>query len=194
MRKCSHQGSAKWLFLCLNIFLKNGHGRPCSRALADRAQGALASISSDAERLIHVKPLDKILPDQIERYRQKIPGRLVKRASEYISVLTLGPFDGLMTDFNEKDESVLAGFVQARVYVEGKTPRMRDQLYLALRLASLEKCMEAFKSMPVIVDDVLMDLDGELSQAALNWLSELARRQRLFGLSTIHGLSNSRSN
>ncbi|MCU7859431.1 MAG: AAA family ATPase, partial [Candidatus Thiodiazotropha sp. (ex Lucinoma kastoroae)] len=66
--------------------------------LADQAHAVLASIRSDAERYMHVKLAGKILRDQIERYRRENQGPLVKRASEHFSALTLGSFDGLMTD------------------------------------------------------------------------------------------------
>ena len=149
--------------------------------LADHAQATLASIRSGAERYIHVKLAGKILRDQIERYRQENQGPLVNRASDYFSALTLGSFDQLMTDFNERDEPVLAGIRPGGecVYVEGMSTGTRDQLYLALRLASLERYMEASEPMPLIVDDILVDFDDERSQAALNALAELAKRTQI---------------
>lgn len=144
--------------------------------LADQAHAILARIRSDAERYVQAKLAGKILRDQIDRYRRENQGPLVKRASEHFCALTLGSFDGLMTDFNEKDEPVLAGIRSGgeRVYVEGMSSGTRDQLYLALRLASLEKYMESAEPMPFIVDDVLVDFDDARSHAALNALAELA--------------------
>jgi uncharacterized protein YhaN len=149
--------------------------------LADQAQAVLAAIRSDAERYVQVKLAGKILRDQIERYRRENQGPLVKRASEHFSTLTLGSFEGLMTDFNERDEPVLAGIRTGgeRVYVEGMSSGTRDQLYLALRLASLEKYMESAEPMPFIVDDILVDFDDARSQAALNALAELAEKTQV---------------
>ena len=76
-------------------------GSDHAAVLADQAQAILTSIRSDAERYIQVKLAGKILRDQIERYRQENQGPLVKRASEHFSELTLGSFEGLMTDFNK---------------------------------------------------------------------------------------------
>jgi len=106
---------------------------------------------------------------------------LVKRASEHYAALTLGSFEGLVTDFNEKDEPVLAGVrpYGERVYVQGMSSGTRDQLYLALRLASLEKYMENAEPMPFIVDDVLVDFDDERSEAALNALSTLSEKTQV---------------
>ena len=149
--------------------------------LSDQAHAILAKIRSDAERYVQAKLAGKILRDQIERYRRENQGPLVKRASEHFCALTLGSFDGLMTDFNEKDEPVLAGIRSGgeRVYVEGMSSGTRDQLYLALRLASLEKYMESTEPMPFIVDDVLVDFDDTRSQAALNALAELAEKTQV---------------
>lgn len=156
-------------------------GSDQAATLADQAQATLASIRSDAERYIQVKLAGKILRDQIERYRQENQGPLVKRASEHFSALTLGSFDGLMTDFNEKDEPILAGIRpgRERVTVEGMSSGTRDQLYLALRLASLEKYMESSEPMPFIVDDILVDFDDARSQAALHALAELSERTQV---------------
>lgn len=86
-----------------------------------------------------------------------------------------------MTDFNERDEPVLAGIRSygERVYVEGMSSGTRDQLYLALRLASLEKYMGSAEPMPFIVDDVLVDFDDARSQAALNALAKLAEKTQV---------------
>ena len=151
-------------------------GSDRAAALADQAQAILARIRSNAERYVRVKLAGRILHDQIERYRKENQGPLVKRASEHFAALTLGSFDGLMTDFNDKDEPILAGIRPdgARVTVEGMSTGSRDQLYLALRLASLEKYMESAEPMPFIVDDVLVDFDDERSEAALNALLKLS--------------------
>ena len=149
--------------------------------LADKAHAILASIRTDAERYIRVKLAGKILRDQIERYRRENQGPLVKRASEHFSALTLGSFEELMTDFNEKDEPVLVGvrLNGERVHVEGMSSGTRDQLYFALRLASLEKYMEGSEAMPFIVDDVLVNFDDARSQAALNALAQLVEKTQV---------------
>jgi len=149
--------------------------------IADQAHAVLAKIRSYADRYVHVKLAGKILRDQVEHYREVNQGPLIKRASEHFAALTLASFTGLITDFNQKDEPVLAGIRSGgeRVYVEGMSSGTRDQLYLALRLASLEKYMESTEPMPFIVDDVLVDFDDDRSQAALNALSELAEKMQV---------------
>jgi uncharacterized protein YhaN len=149
--------------------------------LADRAQAVLAGIRSSAEHYVRVKLAGRVLRDEIERYRKENQGPLVKRASEHFAALTLGSFERLMADFDEKDQPVLVGVRPdgERVYVEGMSSGTRDQLYLALRLASLEKYMQDAEPMPFIVDDILVDFDDERSEAALNMLAALAEKTQV---------------
>lgn len=148
---------------------------------ADQAQAMLAVIRADAERYVRVKLAGRILRDQIEQYRKQNQGPLVRRAGQYFAMLTLGSFNDLTTDFNEQDEPLLAGIRASgeKVYVTGMSTGTRDQLYLALRLASLEKYMESSEPMPFIVDDVLVHFDDERSLAALKTLSVLAEKTQV---------------
>ena len=161
--------------------LKRMDGSDQAARLADDAQAVLANIHSDVERYVQVKLAGKILRDQIERYRQENQEPLVRQASEYFAALTLDSFESLITDFNERDEPVLIGCRPGgeQVNVEGMSSGTRDQLYLALRLASLEKFMESAEPMPFIVDDILVDFDDDRSKAALNVLAKLAKKTQI---------------
>jgi uncharacterized protein YhaN len=145
--------------------------------LSDQSHAVLASIRSNSEQYVRLKLAARILRDEIDRYRKENQGPLIKRASHHFAELTCGSFKGLKTDYNEKDEPILAGLRpnEERVHVEGMSGGTRDQLYLALRLASIEKYMENSEPMPFIVDDILVDFDDERSEAALRTLAELAK-------------------
>ena len=149
--------------------------------LAEESQSLLADIRSHAEHYVRVKFAARILRDQIEEYRKQNQGPLIKRASEHFAALTGNSFASLQTDFNSKDEPVLVGIRpgDARVHVEGMSAGTRDQLYLALRLASLEKYIHSAGPMPFIVDDILVDFDDQRSKAALQRLSELSQKTQV---------------
>lgn len=149
--------------------------------LAEESQAALAEIRAYAEHYARLKLAARLLRDQIEHYRQQHQGPLVKCASKHFAALTGGSFASLETDFNLDDEPVLVG-IRAhgeRVHVEGMSTGTRDQLYLALRLASLEKYMHSAGPMPFIVDDILVDFDDRRSQAALERLAALSRQTQV---------------
>lgn len=149
--------------------------------LSEESQSTLADIRSHAEHFVRVKLAARILRDQIEEYRKQNQGPLIKRASEHFAALTGDSFASLQTDFNSRDEPVLVGIRpdDARVHVEGMSAGTRDQLYLALRLASLEKYIESAGPMPFIVDDILVDFDDQRSKAALQRLSELSQKTQV---------------
>lgn len=149
--------------------------------LAEEGQSLLADIRSHTEHYVRVKLAARILRDQIEDYRKQNQGPLIKRASEHFSVLTGNSFASLQTDINSKDEPVLVGIRpnDARVHVDGMSAGTRDQLYLALRLASLEKYIHSAGPMPFIVDDILVDFDDQRSIAALERLAELSRKTQV---------------
>jgi uncharacterized protein YhaN len=161
--------------------LERMDGSDAAAALADEAQSVLETIRSHAEQYVRVKLASRILRNEIERYREQHQGPLLERASEHFAVLTRSSFASLRADFNEKDEPVLVGMRpdDERVHVDGMSSGTRDQLYLALRLASLEKYMESAEPMPFIVDDILVHFDDARAQATLGVLAELARKTQI---------------
>lgn len=66
-----------------------------------------------------------------------------------------------------------------RVLVDGMSDGTCDQLYLALRLASLESWLAHHEPLPFIVDDVLMNFDDARAVATLKILAQLSRRTQV---------------
>ena len=149
-----------------------------ARAAEAAEQGArlLAKIRRLAERYIQLKVAGHVLKNEIERFRRENQTPVLAITSRYFSELTLGSFAGLLTDENDQGEPVLVGTRPngARVLVERMSSGTRDQLYLALRLASLEWRLAGHEPMPFILDDILVNADDARSRAALKILAELA--------------------
>ncbi len=55
----------------------------------------------------------------------------------------------------------------------------RDQLYLALRLATIEHWFDHHEPVPFIVDDVLLSFDDARAEATLRTLIELSTRTQV---------------
>ena len=118
----------------------------------------------------------------IERYRERNQGPVLRRAGELFAELTRGSFASLRVDFNDKGEAVLFGVRpggKPAVGVEGMSTGSRDQLYLALRLASLETYLERHEPLPFIVDDVLIHFDDDRARAVLRVLAEFSKRTQV---------------
>ena len=64
----------------------------------------------------------------------------------------------------------------------------RDQLYLSLRLASLEKYLENNEPVPLIVDDILINFDDERAGAALKVLADISHKTQIIFFTHHHHL------
>ena len=147
----------------------------------------LAGIQRLAKRYAHVKLASKILQQEIERYREANQDPVLKIASKYFKDLTLDSFTGLRTDVDDKGDPVLVGIRTDNTFlnVESMSSGTRDQLYLALRLATLDwrlekrDAMETSEAMPFIVDDILINFDDDRSRATLKVMSELSEKNQI---------------
>ena len=93
-------------------------------------------------------------------------------------------FVGLRADFDEHDHPVLAaerpaGRLDQLVRVEGMSDGTRDQLYLALRLATLEERPPSAERLPLVLDDVLIHWDDARAAATLSVLAEFSARTQV---------------
>ncbi|MGA2260798.1 MAG: hypothetical protein ABSH28_05110 [Acidobacteriota bacterium] len=65
-----------------------------------------------------------------------------------------------------------------KIGVEGMSDGTCDQLYLALRLASLENHLEAHEPVPFVIADILINFDDSRAEATLKVLAELPEKRR----------------
>ena len=152
----------------------DGSAKAAEAALS--AQQTLAAIRRMGEHFIRLKVASSILKQEIERFRSENQDPVLKIASGYFRQLTLGSFEALRTDEDDRGQPVLVGLRNQNrmIRVEGMSSGTRDQLYLALRLASLQKRRETGETMPFIVDDILVNFDDDRARATLEALASLA--------------------
>ena len=156
-------------------------GRAEAAELAEKAQGVLAELRDAVERYARVSVASKLLRKEIERYREANQGPILRRASEIFAALTLNSFEGLVPDFDDKDNPILMGVRpnNEKVSVAGMSDGTSDQLYLSLRLASLEQRLLGGEPMPLILDDILINFDDDRSCATLEALEVLSKKTQI---------------
>lgn len=161
--------------------LRKMDGNAKAAELAEEAQGILARMESDVEQYVRLRLAAAVLSQAIERYREKNQGPILTRSNALFSHMTLGSYESLRLEFNEKGESVLVGVRPGGeiVPVEGMSDGTADQLYLAIRLASLEAYLEKNEPLPFIVDDILIQFDDARAVAALQLLAQLSERTQV---------------
>ena len=147
-----------------------------------QAESVAVALKLDAARFIRLRLASHFLKEQIEQFRKENQGPLLEKTGKVFSEMTRGRFDRLAVDFNEQDIPVLMGrrLNGTNVPVDGMSEGTRDQLYLSLRLAALDRHLENHQPMPLILDDLLMTFDNPRAGAILSQLAVLSKRTQVF--------------
>jgi uncharacterized protein YhaN len=144
---------------------------------AEEVQRRVADLRDLAERYLRSYVAAWALRQAIDAYRLQHKGPLLERAEELFPRLTGGSFRGLEVGIDANDEPVLVGVRKngKRTPVKAMSEGTREQLYLSLRLASLERHIDLHGPTPVVLDDVVLHSDPDRKTAILRALAELGR-------------------
>ena len=171
--------------------LRKMDGSAKAAELAEANQGILARLERYTEKYARLRIASAVLAQAIERYREKHQGPILKRTNEIFANLTLGFFEGIRAEFDENGNPVLMGVRpggKELVGVNGMSDGTTDQLYLSLRLSSLESYLDNNEPMPFIVDDILIKFDNERAIATLKVLAELSKKTQVIFFTHHHHL------
>ena len=152
-----------------------------AQAAAD-AEALLAAIARGANHYARLKLAESLLGRAIDRFRERNQGPLLERAGRFFATLTAGAFEQLRGDYTGKGEAVLTAVRaggQEALHAGQMSDGAADQLYLALRLASLDSYLEHHPPIPFIADDILVNFDDQRAAAALDVLATLAQRTQV---------------
>lgn len=149
--------------------------------LAEAMERELALIRRLTGRYTLVKLAARVLQQAIDRYREEHQDPVLKIAAGYFRKLTLGSFAGLRADVDDAGQPVLVGVREngSRLTVEKMSSGTRDQMFLALRLATLEWRLQTDEPMPFIIDDILINFDDLRARATLEILAELGEKNQV---------------
>lgn len=147
-----------------------------------QAESYAARLKIDASRFVRLRLAAHFLQTQIEQFRKENQGPLLEKSGRVFHCITRGAFAGLGAEFNADDTPILVGLRpdKTSVPIVGMSDGARDQLYLALRLAALDRYLEQHEPMPLILDDLLITFDDDRATAILPQLSELSQRTQIF--------------
>ncbi len=171
--------------------LKRMDGRAEAAGYAEDAERLLAGLESDVAQYARSKIASVLLARTIEQYREKHQGPLIKRASDLFAQMTHNAFHSVRAEYDEKGSPVLVGIRASGdepVTVAGMSDGTADQLYLALRLASLEHYLGNSEPLPFIVDDILLRFDDDRAVATLKVLSDLSEKTQVIFFTHHHHL------
>ncbi|MBU1564498.1 MAG: chromosome segregation protein SMC, partial [Proteobacteria bacterium] len=164
-----------------NIRLAAMDGGARAAELTEVMEQELALIRRLAGRYALVKLAARVLQQAVDRYREEHQDPVLKIAAGYFQKLTLDSFAGLRTDVDDAGQPVLVGVREngTRLTVEKMSSGTRDQMFLALRLATLSWRLQTDEPMPFIIDDILINFDDVRSRATLQILAELGEKNQV---------------
>jgi uncharacterized protein YhaN len=156
--------------------IKAKDGSAAAANASEEAEQQLAAMVSGVEQYLRLQIAALILEQRIEDYRKKNQAPVLARAGELFSKLTLGSYANLRDELDDSGTPILMGVRpnDTEVSVDGMSDGTRDQLYLSLRLATLEQHLTKGEPMPFVVDDILIGFDDHRTRVCLQVLSELA--------------------
>ena len=140
------------------------------------AEQELAKVVDLAARYCRLVVAGMLLDERIEAHRAASENDVLLRASDLVRKITANSIHGLRESWDETDRPVLV-CVRAdgrETPVSGLSDGTKDSLYLALRIASLERIAKTALSLPVLLDDVLVHFDDDRARVALEVIAELA--------------------
>lgn len=119
-----------------------------------------------------------VLKEADEEVQREFAPELGKLASEYMSFVTDGRYEGVLLNRNfsalakTKDDAV----AREAEYLSAGTS---DLLYLAVRLAFCELAFPDSESCPLILDDALNNMDDNRYEQAMRLLGEIAKERQV---------------
>lgn len=156
--------------------IKAKDGSAIAANAAEDAEQQLATIVSDVEQYLRLQIAAFILEQQIEDYRKKNQTPVLARAGDFFFKLTIGSYVNLRDELDKSNKPILLGVRpdDVEVSIDGMSDGTRDQLYLSLRLATVEQHLSKREPMPFVVDDILIGFDDKRTRVCLAILGELA--------------------
>lgn len=131
--------------------------------------------------------LASILREADRRFREKHQPDVLKRASDYLRMITDGRYTGIVAleDGTQEDLVVISREGDDLPLAFPLSGGTLDQIHLAFRLAVIDHLDEAFERLPLMLDEVLINWDERRIQTGLEILSSLAKKRQVF-LFTCH--------
>jgi uncharacterized protein YhaN len=151
-------------------------------ASADR-QAAVASASHALEDALLLHIAASMLDLALKSVEETGDSGLLKRIGTIFEALTLGAYTRVTseTDGDSAARLVLLqrAFPDERQTVDALSEGTRDQLFLALRVAQIERHLTSATPLPFIGDDILQTFDDDRALAAMQVLTELSRHTQI---------------
>jgi chromosome segregation protein len=156
-----------------------------SHAAAD-SQSQAMQVAGEIERLAREYAgyfvAHKLLTDRARAYADEHQGPVMLEASKYFRILTLGLYDRIELAESESGESIVHAHDSTGTAkdVTQLSEGTCDQLYFAIRLATLTQRISGISGPPLLLDDPFRTFDDSRSTAAFQALGMFSQHAQIF--------------
>jgi uncharacterized protein YhaN len=167
--------------------LEQGIARLREMETVDAVDGEAASLKEEEAALVARRDrlwvLGQLVREADRRFREEHQPDLMRRAGAYLAGLTGGRYDRIVADETGEGDVFfilgpdLPGPVALRHPVSTGT---LEQAYLSLRLAMVDHLDQGTERLPLFVDEVFVNWDGERRARGLDLLADIAGTRQLF--------------
>ena len=139
-------------------------------------QFELGKAEEGSERFVRLILARYLANEAVRRYAEAHQDPIIERASTYLAMLTNGAYTRAGVIEDSKKATLLSAVTASgeEWQIHQLSSGIRDVLYLSLRLAALEASVERTGPMPIVLDDILVNLDEEHSAAALRCFANIS--------------------
>jgi hypothetical protein len=125
------------------------------------------------------------LERQVTRFQEQHQPRMLEDLSSLFAALTEGRYRRVYPRYDDEGTFVAVRADGVEVAPSAMSTGTREQLFLAVRLAYVQKYCAAAEPLPFVLDDVLVNFDAARARATLAVLAEFAARTQVI-LFTCH--------
>src|SRR5690606_12159437 len=156
-------------------------------ATLDQVDGEIAALEEERRRLLRKRDrlalLSRVLQEADRRFRDEHQPDVLRRAGAYLSTITGGRYVRLFLD--QKGTGLQLGLLRAdepfpRTVSFPLSRGTLDQVYLALRLAIVDRLDANQEPLPLFLDEVFINWDGARRRNALALLEQVSARRQVF--------------
>jgi len=120
----------------------------------------------------------RLLEDALEAFEAERQPAVIQSAQDIFARLTGGRYTNLATPLG-RFEPLVSGAASTGKAPDRLSRATAEQLFLALRLSYIDNLAGAHPSLPVLMDDVLVNFDDERRCAAATVIAEFAARRQV---------------
>ncbi|MGA1840995.1 MAG: ATP-binding protein [bacterium] len=119
-----------------------------------------------------------MLEKAISKYENTRQPEVIKAAGDIFSTITNKRYTGIIKPINNNELQIKDGKKNIKNVIE-MSRGTKEQLYLAMRLGLIKEYEKRSESMPVIMDDIMVNFDDKRNPLAIKALKEFADGRQL---------------